>query len=374
MNIITTKAEIIGSHFINRFYNYLYEVTCQMAINNKTLNKEEIYKNIALTYIQKLNNLNDFVKEMDSIIIYFTSSIDFATMNKNDCVDFILIDFLPEDVKNQLTYEKKFNHCKTILVNVLKNYLEAMYQMKYIQLILNHRDKHEQFISKFQDMFFKYYIQEKDNYYQKYVNPDNKNKMISNDIFLKMQKEIKTLKLIKQDLENKNKKIIEGMKKIKHDIDYKISQFNQIETKNKDYKDQIQKLSSRINEVEQVNKDYIQKVENLTLENNTLLFKMKQINNKPIKNITPFVKKNINKKTENENTVDETGNESDESNKSVSNSLKGNIARIHANDSQKQLLKELEDMETQSNNSNNSNETDNNMSDSGSDKNIENEF
>jgi hypothetical protein len=186
-----SKAEIIGSHFINRYCNALYNSTCKIILNNTSLNKLEIYKNIIYEYINCISNNVNFNSELDGILMYFKSSTKYANMTIEECIDFILTDFIPEDLYSKVSQQRKKTLLCEIIVNTLKNFTKHVMDT-YVNYILNDRENNN-YINKLQELFVKEFSLEKEKVYHRCLNPDQKNKMIPNEIFIKMQDKFKNL-------------------------------------------------------------------------------------------------------------------------------------------------------------------------------------
>ena len=135
-----SKAEIIGSHFINRYCNALYESTYIILNKNPTLNKTEVYKNLIYEYIKCIEKNISFEKELEGIHQYFTSSTKYADMEVDACTDFILVEFVPESDFVKLGYDKKKEILCYLLVKTLRSFTEHIVKNNYLNAILIKRE------------------------------------------------------------------------------------------------------------------------------------------------------------------------------------------------------------------------------------------
>jgi len=274
-----SKAEIIGSHFINRYCNAIYNSTCKVMLTNTSLNKLDIYKNILFEYIKCIETDINFKSELEGILMYFKSSTKYANMTIDECIDFILIDFIPESLFKDVSYKKKNSLLREIIVNTLKRFTEHVMK-SYIHFILNDREN-SKYINNLQEIFVNEFCLEKQRVYYKCLNPDPNSKMISNDIFLKMQEKIKNVIESKKKLINDNKQLYNIITNLKKQINTINNELVLVNKTNKLYTEQIKQLKINVNKL-----NNIIQMTNINNNNPIIINKQKEINEKKIINDT----------------------------------------------------------------------------------------
>lgn len=313
-SMFISKAEIVGSCIINKFCNIIYKNACNVSLNKKTqLSLTDIYRTIIYDYLKNVDKNID--SEIDSITTYFRSTTKHMTMTANECVEFILIDFIPSSLNKDITFKKKKTLLTEILINTLKNFSEVLIN-KYIKFILHDRNNKD-YIGNLQQEFISIFTLEKDKFYNKCINPNPNNKMIPNEMFIKIQEKLKLLKNNNAKLTNEKKTLIEDNKKL----------FNMIQT----LKNQIDIINNNLKEVNETNIKYTQQIKQLKAKidilNNTIQDSHKrneQIKQKEreeeeerMKEIEEVIKEEIIKEESEEETEDVLESSDDEFNNSI---------------------------------------------------------
>ena len=222
-----SKFDIIGSYFVNLYYNEFYTKANTLRINGTYENVTDAYKNILSSYLDYIKKPEFFKQIVKGIHAYCISTTKYTTMTHKECIDFMISEFIPqklwnsirENQKNKLFHESLNNSITIFTADIISNHL--------VMIIDNH--SHSENITILQDLFLKIILLEKDKVYSKFLNPDSNN-TISVELFktklmelVKEKKEInaeniqlkKTVDILKQLLEKNSNIIIELQKKNK---------------------------------------------------------------------------------------------------------------------------------------------------------------
>ena len=222
-----SKFDIIGSYFVNLYYNEFYTKANTLRINGTYENVTDAYKNILSSYLDYIKKPEFFKQIVKGIHAYCISTTKYTTMTHKECIDFMISEFIPqklwnsirENQKNKLFHESLNNSITIFTADIISNHL--------VMIIDNH--SHSENITILQDLFLKIILLEKDKVYSKFLNPDSNN-TISVELFktklmelVNEKKEInaeniqlkKTVDILKQLLEKNSNIIIELQKKNK---------------------------------------------------------------------------------------------------------------------------------------------------------------
>lgn len=182
-----SKFDIIGSYFVNLYYNDFYSKAHSLKLNGQLDNTTDAYKHILSTYLDFIKNPDGFKKIIKGIHGFVVLTTKYTTMTHKECIDFIVSEFIPQKLwnsirdaqKNKLLHDTLNDCIATFTVDIITNYL--------VMIIDNHA--HEENITILQDLFLRIILLEKDKIYAKFLNPDNNN-MISIDLFKSKLKDI----------------------------------------------------------------------------------------------------------------------------------------------------------------------------------------
>lgn len=175
-----SKFDIIGSYFVNLFYNEFYSKSKILKLNGTFINLTEAYKNILGSYLDFIKKPEFFKQIVKGIHAYCISTTKYTTMTHKECIDFMVHEFIPEKLwdsirenqKNKLFHES-IGNCITIFIeNIINN---------RIHIIIDNHDQPENIII-LQDLFLSIILLEKDKIYSKFLNPNNNN-TISIELF-----------------------------------------------------------------------------------------------------------------------------------------------------------------------------------------------
>ena len=319
-----SKFDIIGSYFVNLYYNEFYTKANTLRINGTYENVTDAYKNILSSYLDYIKKPEFFKQIIKGIHAYCISTTKYTTMTHKECIDFMISEFIPqklwssirENQKNKLFHESLNNSITVFTADIISNHL--------VMIIDNH--SHLENITILQDLFLKIILLEKDKVYSKFLNPDNNN-TISVELFktklmelVNEKKEInieniqlkKNVDILKQlleknsniimELQKKNKELMSNHENIKN-------KYNIINKKNIELQSFISNIKSNMINKKETNIPVIIKpnsnkqkqiIENQIVENQIV---EKPIVEKPIVEKSNTSKQNIIKKIKNNKTT-----------------------------------------------------------------------
>ena len=191
-----SKFDIIGSYFVGVYYNDLYKKAEHLFLEDKYNNLTESYKSILYNYIKFTKTNKFFTKTVIGIHKYFINSTRFTQITYKECIDFIVSEFIPNELFNSVKETKKYKLLNEILINCLEIFTEDILLNHIIKIIDNHSEESNCLL--LQNVFLKIILLEKDKMYAKFINPNQKNHTIPIELFNNIQK-----KLIKSSQINK---------------------------------------------------------------------------------------------------------------------------------------------------------------------------
>lgn len=238
-----SKFDIIGSYFVNLYYNEFYIKAKNLKFQENYTNITEAYKNLLSNYVE-FSQQQDFFKQIiKGIHTYCISTTRYTTMSHKECVDFMVSEFVPENLWNSLREQQKNKLFHESLINCIKEFTEKII-INYLYMIIDHHDNNENIII-LQDLFLNIILLEKDRIFSKFINPNTNNLHI--------------IKNRLQDILNDNRKLIQENKILKK----KNSIFENLQKKNSNIILELQKnnklLCNEINSLKKSYKDYITK-------------------------------------------------------------------------------------------------------------------
>lgn len=264
-----SKFDIIGSYFVNLFYNEFYSKANTLKVNGTYDNLTDAYKSILGSYLDFIKKSEYFKQIIKGIHAYCISTTKYTTMSHKECIDFMVQEFIPqklwnsirENQKNKLFHESINNSINIFTTEIISNHL--------VMIIDNH--SHHENIIILQDLFLKIILLEKDKIYSKFLNP-NSNNTISIELF-----KTKLLELIneKKDLNLLNEKLHKNVNVLNQLAEKNNTIIIELQTKNKSYINTINELKKHIAELTSKNNDL-----QLLLSNNNT----SAITNAPIEN------------------------------------------------------------------------------------------
>jgi hypothetical protein len=359
-----SKFDIIGSYFVNLYYNEFYTKAHTLRINGTYENVTDAYKNILSSYLDYTNKPEFFKQIIKGIHAYCISTTKYTTMTHKECIDFMINEFIPqklwnsirENQKNKLFHESINNSIKIFTADIISNHL--------VMIIDNHL--HSENIIILQDLFLKIILLEKDKVYSKFLNPDNNN-MISTELF-----KTKLLELVndKKDLTNQNVQLKKNIEVLKQFLEKNSSVILELQKKNKENLKNIENLINKLNESNKKNTEL-----QLLLSKQSTICKKEPISkNEKIHKLEKAEKDNNIYKVEKINNIDIIRKPDIKFNNKVKNTF---TKKINKNKSLKHAYSNLlsdSDNESNNNSDNELNNESNNNSDNESDNELNTEL
>jgi hypothetical protein len=197
-----SKFDIIGSYFVNLYYNEFYLKAKNLKNQGTYNNITEAYKNLLSSYVE-FSKQQDFFKQIvKGIHTYCISTTRYTTMSHKECIDFMVSEFVPINLWSSLRENQKNKLFHDSLIHCIEEFTEKII-MNHLYIIIDNHDKDENIII-LQDLFLTIILLEKDQIFSKFINP-NKNSL---DVFKnKLQQILNDKKQIENDNNNLQKKI-----------------------------------------------------------------------------------------------------------------------------------------------------------------------
>lgn len=241
-----SKFEIIGSTYINIIYNNIYN---NSIISNTNL-KNAYVANI-LDYLNSSKDEEFFIQSIHCICTYFKSSTKYTDLSFNNCIDLLIMEFVPTNFINQLNKQQKHKILHSVLHNTLKRVVSLIIK-EYIPIIIdNHNDLNN--LVKLQDIYLKSLLYEKNMLLSKFADPDQKDedheKVKIFELLEKFKQEVLTLK---EKNENLNKSLTESsdrLNKLKSDYSLCLENNKSIQSKLYQANLEIEQLNMHIKTV-----------------------------------------------------------------------------------------------------------------------------
>ncbi len=194
-----SKFDIIGSYFVNLFYNEFYTKAITLKANGTYNSITEAYNNILISYLDYIKKEEFFKQIIKGIHIYCISTTKHTTMTHKECIEFMVHEFIPEKLWSSLREKQKSKLFHEVMGTCITTFIENIIKEKIYIIIDNHKEPENVVI--LQDLFLNIILLEKDKIYSKFLNPHNTN-TISIDVFKNKITEI--LKQKKELLDEKN--------------------------------------------------------------------------------------------------------------------------------------------------------------------------
>lgn len=175
-----SKFDIIGSYFVNLFYNEFYSKSKVLKLNGSFINLTEAYKNILGSYLDFIKKPEFFKQIVKGIHAYCISTTKYTTMTHKECIDFMVHEFIPEKLWNSIRENQKNKLFHESIGNCITIFIENIINNR-IHIIIDNHDQPENIII-LQDLFLSIILLEKDKIYSKFLNP-NSNNTVSIELF-----------------------------------------------------------------------------------------------------------------------------------------------------------------------------------------------
>jgi hypothetical protein len=210
-NNTITRFDIVGSFFVNLFYNEFYKKS--NSLKQETLDKSttDIYKELLVAYSDFTSREEFFKQAIKGIHAYVISNTNQIDMTHKECIDFIVKEFVPEKIFISLRDIQKSKIFHDTISNVVKQFISKILS-KYIKAVVDYRSAHETSII-LQNEFLDIICIEKDKVYGKFLAPKCTNNIPVEAYKEKLKKFIDIVSKKDAELE-KQQKIINSMKHI----------------------------------------------------------------------------------------------------------------------------------------------------------------
>ena len=168
-----SKFDIIGSYFVNLYYNEFYIKAKNLKNQSAYSNITEAYKNLLSSYVE-FSKQQDFFKQIvKGIHTYCISTTRYTTMSHKECIDFMVSEFVPTNLWDSLRENQKNKLFHDSLINCIKEFTENII-LNHLYIIIDNHDKDENIII-LQDLFLTIILVEKDKIFSKFINPNKDN-------------------------------------------------------------------------------------------------------------------------------------------------------------------------------------------------------
>lgn len=190
--------EILGSYYIDIFYNHLYIEAKKLKANGNVSSITEGYKHTLNAFLKGLSNPKLYKKSIIGLHHYFINT-GFNSISFSNCVDKITKEFIPSDYFISLSSTQKMGVLRMVLNQSLKLFIRKIVDEHITKIIDFHTEKDN--IRILQDDIIDCFILERENMYHKFISDNTTiiNDRESNNLVERMQQEIK--KLIKEKYE-----------------------------------------------------------------------------------------------------------------------------------------------------------------------------
>ena len=168
-NNTITRFDIVGSFFVNLFYNEFYKKA-------NSLKEHKIDKSTTHIYIDLLSSYSDFTERdeffkqaVNGIHAYIISNTNQIDMTHKECIDFIVKEFIPENIFNNLRDNQKAKIFHDTIKITVREFISKIIS-RYIKLVIDHRNNPESSLV-LQNEFLDIICIEKDKVYAKFIAP-----------------------------------------------------------------------------------------------------------------------------------------------------------------------------------------------------------
>lgn len=232
-NGTVTRFDIVGSFFVNLFYNELYKKANNLKIQSNNKSTTDIYKSLLLAYADFTTKEEFFKQAVKGIHAYIISNTNLIDITHKECVDFLIREFVPDKMWNSIRENQKNKLFHSILSSVIKQFISKIIS-NYIKLVVDKRDNQEN-STILQNEFLDIICLEKDKTQAKFVNPKD-----SQTISIEVHKnKVKTLMKAIEDrdriintLKDSCQKNVDIIKTLQKELKSKINDMKQMQINN----------------------------------------------------------------------------------------------------------------------------------------------
>jgi len=240
-----SKFDIIGSYFVNLFYNEFYNKSVTLKANGTYSNITEAYTGLMVSYLDFIKKPEFFKQIIRGIHMYCISTTKYTSMTHKECIEFMVREFIPEKLWNALRESQKNKLFHEVMGNCITVFIENIIKEKMHIIIDNHKEPGNVII--LQDMFLNIILLEKDKIYSKFLNPNDTN-TISVEV---VKNRITEILNQKKELINERNILLKSFNSLKLHNDKNIEVITNLQTQNRKQQEEIKRLNNIIMELKQ---------------------------------------------------------------------------------------------------------------------------
>ena len=244
--------DIIGSYCVGIYYNELYFKAEQWRNEGKYDSLTQAYQKVLYNYIQFTKKKEFFRQTISGIHNYFISTTKHGAMTYKKCIDFIVKEFVPSHLFDNLKETQKYNILNNILIDCLKIFTERILKDQISPIIDNHFEQAN--IKILQNIYLEIILAQKDKMYAKFINPEKRNHTVPTELYGEIQKQLLKLKENNSYLIKENCELKKEINNIKIISDKEIERFKglglQIITHNKQLQAELNLSKNKIIKLE----------------------------------------------------------------------------------------------------------------------------
>lgn len=207
--------QLLAAYIVNIYYNHLYVEGIKMK-NDKTspvTSVTEGYKHSVLAFLSAIDNKSKTYKArhyaqlLTGINQYFTAWTSFSTLTLSDCINKIVIEFVPSDYFASLNKDQLRNILRMVLTNVIREFSKSVIVNFLSGIIDNHKEPAN--VEALKERMVDLLIMEREGFYNKFLSRSagKKSETVDKAIAVKMRHEIKRLQKSRTVLAEENKKL-----------------------------------------------------------------------------------------------------------------------------------------------------------------------
>ena len=217
--------ETLGAYIVDIYYNHLYTEAIKFKNAGNVASITEGFRHAIFAFISAIDSSSPstykakhYERLLTGINEYFATYMSFSTLSIMDCIDKIMMEFIPVDYYKAIDKDQKRNLLRGILIRSIKDFSQAILK-EYLCLII---DNHEETanIKILQECMFDILCMQREQLYMQFMDT-SKNEKIDKSVAVQMRKEIKKLNKEKTNLteqlnmiNNQNKTTMENAKSV----------------------------------------------------------------------------------------------------------------------------------------------------------------
>ncbi len=185
--------DIIGSYFVDVFYNHHYLVARDAVRAGRASNITDSYRNNVLLYMDGVNNRPDLYKKLvhQWHEFYQKNSIGFGSIVLSDFQNKVLSQFIPIDYYRDFNNQHKDKIFREIIIRSVSDFGEAILQHGMLSRIIDDHMNREN-VTVLQDVMVDILILQREEYHSKFaraVSRRNAGDKVDKDVLEKLKNE-----------------------------------------------------------------------------------------------------------------------------------------------------------------------------------------